>query len=243
VRTYLGVETFIHQYIYENGRLVRIEHHTDSEPESPPSQYLYDEAGRLTRINSNSFDNGCDKDLYRCESYAYGAGGQLSKFQWHTGFYASVGSLDYTETYDDAGRVLTTHRSGYNSEDPWEEDSERQYDEAGRLSSVRWMNGGWDYDDVFLIRYEYGDQDQRLLEWSVNESTPGPAYTTRSTYICGTSRLYLKEFDEDGDGTVDARCTYDRDAAGRLLKEQCESMKDPFTIRSVTEYSYDCEPL
>ena len=227
-----------HQYVRgAAGRLERIEHQYAWEDTVHLSEYHYDAAGLLTRIESQQ---DCDDDLHRCETYAYDEAGHKRAFSQY-----STSGRGYEETYDAQGRVLTTSLTLHQVE-PTEQKSEQQYDALGRLRTRRLSFMGYMMGSTSLIRYLHGDQNQLLLEWwetqGYHSSAPDRFRTIRSTFLCGTALPYLKETDENGDGVVDARCTYERDGAGRLVREQCGALDTPDAFTSRTEYRYDCTP-
>lgn len=204
--------------------------------------YEYNPAGQLTSIDSTP---SCSRHISLCEQYAYRANGKLRSV-------SRSGSRFWKQrdNYDMSGRITD---SSWSSVDELG-DSTRAYDRAGRLTRLwvkQWVgNRGSEaittstYDANGLLQLERFAEDA-VLRAPPNDPTAPEVFThtrvtRRITYICGTQLPWLEEWDGNEDGVPDARRTYERDASGRLVREEYSGTPglDDGPVRRA--FRYDC---
>lgn len=238
-------ETTVYQYHDDgSGRLASIIRFTDGLQDNT-TIYQYTPAGVLESIDSTPH---CDTSIALCERYVYRPnGGKLRLVTRNNSSY-----WNQQDTYDALGRLIHSTWADYDVIG----ESTRAYDATGRLTRS-WEKSGRGYNDKEAVTTSVYDaqgllQLERFAEDAVAHPAPGSAdpsapdvlthtrVTRRLSYLCGTSTLALEEWDSDEDGIPDARRTYERDDAGRLVHEEYSGVPglDDGPLRR--DYSYDC---
>lgn len=238
-------DTTVYQYHYDaSGRLASLLRFTDGLQDNT-TIYQYTPAGAPESIDSTPH---CDQSIALCERYVYRPnGGKLRLVARNDSSY-----WHQQDTYDSLGRL--TH-SSWNDFDEVGENT-RDHDSAGRVTRL-WEKRGVHstysesvttsvYDTQGLLQLERFAEDA-VVHPVQGKSAPNAQdvftharVTRRLSYLCGTSTVALEEWDSNEDGVPDARRTYERDAAGRLVHEEYSGVPDLDDGPVRSDFSYDC---
>ena len=203
------------------------------------SDYAYDATGKLVAIQN---DGECGAKESRCATLSYWPNGRLKLHEWQEGrhWYAR-------DEYDELGQHI--HESAGIGEGSYSVAS--VYDAKGRAVRVRRSFSGTTRSREVLVTTFYDTTGQRertaqdITDYENCHSQPcplteRPRVTRRTTFICDTSIVALDEWDRDEDGVVDARRTHERDATGRLVREEYSGAPGMDSGPVRRDFRYDC---
>ena len=203
------------------------------------TRYLYDAQGRL----AERFFLESDGYSPFGSSFTYHPNGRVQKDHWYTT------TSETTETYDSRGNLLRRDWDNYRMSGGSSSASTTWvYDEADRVLQSKQQGDGMGGSSVLTTHHRYNAGGQEELSWSVRQSyphardpEPPQLSTVRTTYLCGTAMKHHVDTDNDGNGIVDYRCTYTRDARGALVREECFNPPAYGWNVVSTDYRYDCQ--
>ncbi len=225
------------RYFYVGERLARIDLEDTAGTVWRSTFYAYDDAGRLLR----EYDR-VDQDSYtpRSESFTYHANGHMQRAsRYHEDSGRTV------DEFDAQGRRIRTDWNNHQSGDERSTYASWSYDTAGRLLQTRSGANSLAGRESDTLTHVYDGEGRLGVMWNLSEQSSRAGSVTRlstwrTTYLCGTSLAHHEDTDAEGDGLVDARCTYSRDARGARLRTECFSLPaNPQRATSV-DYTYDC---